>query len=214
MTQAEQSLSITQQLLTDAGFKDRHRTAPKYFSRSRILTFRVMLLLMLQKRVKSMQLLLNELSLDLVLPLVTSSAYSQARSHLKAEAFIELHQKAVVELFYQDADYQTYHGLRVLAIDGSKVYLPLEKEIVTHFGGTVENQHSDTIVPYGMLSQLYDVLNNIPLDVTLAPAKAYEVELAISHHLSVCQDGDVVLIDRNYPSYLCLASFMMASETR
>jgi len=55
---------------------------------------------------------------------VTASAYSQARYKLKHTAFIELNQVAVVDTLYSDDQYQTFWGLRVLAIDGSKLVLP------------------------------------------------------------------------------------------
>jgi len=39
------------------------------------------------------------------IPLVTGSAFSQARKHLKAEAFIELNREAIVAVMYADEDY-------------------------------------------------------------------------------------------------------------
>jgi len=152
-----------------------------------------------------MQLVLNEFCQKMGLPLVTSSALTQARSHLKHTAFIELNQEGVVKVYYQDDEYQRYKGFRVLGVDGSKAYLPNEKEIVVEFGGTTKNQHSDQIEPFGMVSVLYDVLNNIALDSALAQAKAYEVDLAIGH-LAYTQANDLLLFDRNYPSYLWLAT--------
>jgi len=41
-------------------FKVQHRTESRYFSRERILTFEVVLMLIVQKSAKSIQLLLNE----------------------------------------------------------------------------------------------------------------------------------------------------------
>lgn len=154
-----------------------------------------------------MQLVLNEFCRKVKLPLVTSSAFSQARGHLKHTAFIELNQAAIVKVCYQDDEYQRYKGFRLLGVDGSKVYLPNEEEIVTAFGGTAKNQHSDQIEPFGMVSVLYDLLNNIALDSILTEAKAYEVDLAINH-LAYSQANDLLIFDRNYPSYIWLATLV------
>jgi len=206
MSKSEQAIEITRGLLSSETFKSTHRTEPKYFTRDRKLTFPVVTQMIMRKSVKSIQVQLNELYLDSVLPVVSGSAYTMARSHLKAEAFLELHKKAVLEVMYQDGNYKTFAGMRVIAIDGSRVYLPCEEAIINHFGGTVENQYSDIIYPYGLLSQAYDVLNKITLDVSLQPAKSYEVDIVLDQHLSCCEENDLLLMDRNYPSYICLAS--------
>ena len=108
----------------DEQFKGRHRTEERYFTRRRALTFPVMMVLMLQKSVKGMQLVLNELFEKLKQHPVTSSAFTQARGHLRHTAFIELNQKAVLDTCYGDGDYKRYRGMRLLAIDGSRIHLP------------------------------------------------------------------------------------------
>lgn len=193
-------------------FKARHRSEARYFSRERVLTFKVMLMLILSKGAKSIQLLLNEVLDKLELGLVSKSAYSQARSHLKHTAFIELNQKAIVEVSYQDEDYQRYWGYRVLGIAGSKVILPDSESVYEAFGkvkrtsgrkgGQVIGYYS-----YGLASVLYDVLNDIALDSVLADTRAYEVDLA-EGHLSHTQADDLLLCDRNYPSYRFLATLI------
>ena len=57
---------------------------------------------------------------------------------------------------------------------------------------------------YGTASVLYDVMNRIALDAVLASGKAYEVDLAIAH-LQYTSANDLLLMDRNYPSYLMMA---------
>ena len=58
--------------------------------------------------------------------------------------------------------------------------------------------------PYALASVLYDVLNRIALDARLDKAKAYEIDLAVEH-LAATQPGDLLVMDRNYPSYRMLA---------
>jgi len=52
---------------------------------------------------------------------------------------------------------------------------------------------------------MYDVLNKIAVDSTLGHARSYEVDLA-TQHLTHCKPGDLLLTDRNYPSFRWLAS--------
>jgi hypothetical protein len=89
---------------------------------------------MLQNGMKSIQLLLNEFILKFELENVSNSAYTQARANLKYTAFIELNQKAVVNVMYRDDDIKLYKDMRVLAIDGSKILLPESDEITQEFG--------------------------------------------------------------------------------
>ncbi|MGZ5585335.1 MAG: hypothetical protein ACXWE4_01535 [Methylobacter sp.] len=48
------------------------------------------------------------------------------------------------------------------------------------------------------------MLNRVALDATLGRASAYEVDLAICH-LAHTRAGDLLTMDRNYPSYRMLA---------
>ena len=54
--------------------------------------------------------------------------------------------------------------------------------------------------PYALASVLYDVLNRVALDAVLGKARAYEVDLAVAQ-LMHTRPGDLLLLDRNYPSY-------------
>jgi hypothetical protein len=199
-------------ILNDPLFKDNHRTDTKFFTRDRKLSFVLLILIILQKSLKSLQLVLNEFFVKLSVPsvIVTASAFTQARAKLSHTAFIELNQKAVAETYYRDNDYKTWRGFRVLSVDGSKIILPNEDEIRKYFGviriadqdGNVGGEY-----PAALASVLYDVLNNIALDALLSHAKAYEVNLA-AEHLGFVKENDLLLFDRNYPSYLFLASLI------
>lgn len=157
---------------------------------------------------KSLQNVVNEAMTWLGQMPVTASAYSQARYKLKHTAFIELNQVAVVETLYSDGDYRTFWGFRVLAIDGSKIVLP-DNEAVREEFGTIAWTNGKTAEiqgerPYALASVLYDVLNRVALDATLGGAKAYEIDLAVGH-LPHTQAGDLLVMDRNCPSYRMLA---------
>ena len=173
-----------------------------------------MVLLILRKSAKSLQLGLNEFLEQVQLPLVSKSVFSQARRHLKHTAFIELNQKAIVEVCYADGQYRRFWGFRVLGIDGSKVILPDNAAIYDEFG-TVKRpsgrkgQVGQGQYSYMLVSVLYDVLNDISLDSRLGDTHSYEVDLA-QQHLPVIQANDLLLQDRNFPTYRWLATLIQA----
>lgn len=195
-------------MVEDESFKRRHCWSEKDFTRDRRLSFALVMALILRNGVKSLQLMVNEVMLWLEVPTVTASAYSQARYKLKHTAFIELNQKAVVKTMYGDGDYKTYWGFRLLGMDGSKIVLPDNEGVREAFGtiawtdGKKAERQGER--PYTLASVLYDVLNRVALDAALGKADAYEVDLAVGH-LAHTSSGDLLLMDRNYPSYRMLA---------
>jgi hypothetical protein len=174
-----------------------------------------MILLLLRKSMKSIQCVVNELFLALGVESVTVAAFSQARNRIRHTAFIELNEKAVVEVLYRDGDYLRYKRFRLLAVDGSKIRLPETAEINKEFGQIMytngQNDAPQGCHTYGQASVLYDVLNHIAIDAVLGQAKDYEVDLAIQH-LQKTQDGDLIIADRNYASYFFLARLTQANR--
>lgn len=207
----KQSIEISRQLISDAEFCSRHRQAETDFTRNRRLPFPVVLTLGLRKGVKSLQNIANEAMTELDLTSVSASAFSQARYKIKHTAFIELNQKAVVDTLYNDNQYKTYWGFRLLAVDGSKVVLPDTPDIRKAFGTIAWSKGKDSDVsgdrPYALASVLYDVLNRVALDATLGHANAYEVDMAVDH-LAYTRPDDLLIMDRNYPSYRMLTEMV------
>ncbi|MGB5063472.1 MAG: IS4 family transposase [Candidatus Competibacter sp.] len=202
------TIETTRHLLTDEGFKGRHRVSDRAFTRVRCLPFAVVLVLILRKSVKSLQNVVNEAMAWLTADPVTASAFSQARYRLQHTAFIELNQKAVVESRYRDGNFRTFWGFRILAVDGSKLLLPETDDVRAAFGTIPYSNGQDAQIqgerPYALASVLYDVLNRVALEATLGRADAYEVDLAIGH-LAHTRPTDVRVMDRNDPSYRMLA---------
>jgi len=157
----KKALSASQALIHDADFKARHREKPTHFTRSRRLLFPVMLLLMLRKGVKSLQLTLNEWFDGLDAASVTASAFSQARHRLRHTAFIELNREAVVKACYEDGGHRLHRGFRLLAIDGSTIRLPDFPDVAGDFG-EIRYAKGEAVAgarAYGIASVPYDVLN-------------------------------------------------------
>ncbi len=137
---------------------------------------------------------------------VSNAAYTKARQKLKHTAFIELNTRAIVDTMYGDGDYQTYKGLRILAIDGSRIHLPTNNDTRAVFGvvpyrnqGYAQGERSTA-----RASVLYDVLNEVALDAQLAPFKTYEGDLAGLHLLKVCAN-DLIIYDRGYCAFQTMA---------
>jgi len=211
-------LKVVRSIINSVQFKNTHRQSSKHFIRQRILTFPIMVLLLLQKGSRSLQLVLNEF-IHIKLPEITltNGAFTKARKKFKYTAFIELNQAAIVDVMYSEGDYETYKGHRVLAVDGSKILLPNTQDVIDEFGtikysnGSQHKHKAEGEHAYSLASVLYDVLNNVAIDATLAHAKAYEVDLAVAH-LKKTQANDLLIFDRNYPSFRMIATLIQENR--
>ena len=202
-------------LLVDGNFAARHRTHEKAFTRKRSLTFVRVMLLVIQKTLRSVQLHLHDFFASLPgsehVRAVTASAWTQARAKLRHTAFVELSQKAIVEPFYTSADEPVlWRGHRLLTLDSSVVRFPQDPELFAHFGGQQEivNQKGPcgAQLPLGRLSVLYDCLNRLVLDAQVG--QYTQSETALSRlHLRTTTKGDIIIADRGYAGYLLLAEF-------
>lgn len=211
----KECIEASRKLIHDEDFRSRNRTSDRHFIRCRKLSFAIMILLLLRKSVKSLQCVVNELFTVLGIEGVTASAFSQARQRICHTAFIELNEKAVVEVMYRDGNYLRYQRFRVLAVDGSKIRLPETEDTNEVFGQIAyTNGQNDAVKgchTYAQGSALYDVLNHIAIDARLGGATDYEVDLAIAH-LEKTQAGDLILADRGYASYFFLARMAQAGR--
>lgn len=183
-------------------FKSNHRKHESAFTRERKLPFSHVVSMIIQKSLKSLQLMLNEWTLKLDdFQTITNSAYSQARQNLSHTAFIELNRECVVALYYSKGDARRWKGYRLVGIDGSRIRLPDSKELKSEFGTIrTKNQYSENEYTSGLASVCYDLLNHIVIDGTLAEARASEANLALDH-LEHTDAGDLHITDRNYANY-------------
>lgn len=131
------------------------------------------------------------------------SALSKARGKIPWEAFREMLQKAVALAYeiWPERPGDRWHGMHVLAIDGSKFDLPATEEIRQEFDpqsglGVPGKGH----YPQCMISTLYDVFRALPLARTIAPYRSCERQEALKL-LKWAPRGSLILFDRGYPSY-------------
>lgn len=133
---------------------------------------------------------------------VTKSAFSQARQKLDPATFMRLNQMAV-DKFYQNEDFNVWGGYRLVAVDGSRLVLPNHQSVKDEFGIYNLGPDADSPRSMGTVSLLYDVLNLITIDARIAPYSDSESNLLVQH-LPSTQEGDLLLLDRGYPSYWLL----------
>ncbi len=209
----KRALALIEQLrgrIIDPGLCARHRRRPVDFSRECRLTFSVLVVFLLQKSLKSLQARLHEMVRRLAQGAevwnLSGGALTHARAKLCASTFVELNQQGVLPVVYEGEHaslVQRWRGHRLLAVDSSVVRLPKSQAVGKKFGWMECSQDGGLKerYPQGRISVLYDVLNEVALDASLAAWKAGEEELAHGH-LNRVQPGDLVISDRGYTSYL------------
>lgn len=182
--------------------KNEYKVSEKHFTRNRKQNFPFILLFMLNFLRKSLTMEIDNF-ISFLKPNIgskfTKSAFVQARMKVKPEVFKKLSQTLIDE-FYTDNDkaIKLWGEFRLLAIDGSRITLPITNELKSMYGDA-KNQTTTSIVQ-ARCSVIYDVKNNYVLDGILAPLNSGERKLALSHLLH-CKSNDLLIYDRGYPSY-------------
>lgn len=132
---------------------------------------------------------------------LTPSAVVQQRSKISSTAF--------KDVFYQFngfcKDYKTYYGYRMLAVDGSDINCPRNKEseyfLVTDHSPMGYNQIH--------LNALYDICNKVYLDIELQPRIKWAERKALINmlHRRNFAEKTLIIADRGYESYNMFAHF-------
>jgi hypothetical protein len=212
----QRALALIEQLrqsLIAPGFWRRHRRRSADFTRQCVLTFPVLMLLLLQKSLKSLQAHTQEffwqLRQGVAVPSVSAGAVTHARAKLCSSAFVELNQ-AVLHTVYGPAHAglaRRWHGHRLLGVDSSLVRLPSHVAVGEQFGWVQCANHRGPLerYPQGRVSVLYDVLNEVALEARLVASTVAETELA-HQHLPGVQSGDLLLNDRGFTGYRWLVA--------
>lgn len=139
---------------------------------------------------------------------VTKSAFTKARAKLNPWAFKRLVEIAV-KVFYSKAFYHTWHGKRLLGIDGTRLQLPNHPSVVKEFGQQQMGPKADSPCSLATGSILYDCLNLVAIDSQLAPYQTSERDLLLQH-LDFVKEGDLLLLDRGYPCFWLL--FLLSAK--
>jgi hypothetical protein len=135
---------------------------------------------------------------DFSIRAVTKSAFSQARAKIDPDAFKEIG-RVVVENFYKEAPYLMFDGMRLLAIDGTRLALPRHSTVKKEFGEHKYGPKADSKRSQAQCSFLYDVLNLTVIDAQIGPLSVGEKTM-MRDQLELVRAGDLLLLDRGYPS--------------
>jgi DDE family transposase len=198
--------------ISQLAFISAHKTNLKDFTRTRILTFAVVFMLILRKSLKSLQLSLNELFIQGHLSCITSSsAYTQARKKFRHTAFMELNDD-VIKTYYSDDKIKRWKGYRCLGVDGSKIVLPNFADVEKEYGSIkIKTQYATSKYCGGLFVCCYDVLNKIAVSSILSSGSSYEVDLA-TQILSNTAENDLLIYDRGFASYEFLATHIKQNK--
>lgn len=194
-------------------YKNRSKKRAADFTRDRKMPFAHMICFMLNMLKQSTQTALDHY-FDLTGREdmhMSQQAFSEARQKLKWEACRELMDASATSVYR--CDYNTWHGYRVWAIDGSKMQLPSDSELRETFGKTGSTGGGSGVAAQS--SCLYDVLNDIIGDAYLEPIATDERTLALRHlkHLENMESygKELVIMDRGYASAKLIQAFLDAN---
>lgn len=135
---------------------------------------------------------------------VSAAAFCKARRKLKPELLTAMLTKVGEALAERHGATLQWHGRRIFAVDGMRHNLQRDPDLAAHFG-----------VPHGghcpqmLVSTLFDVVGKCPMAVTVAPAASCERQELLKL-LPNLRRGDVLVLDRGYPSFEVLQALIAA----
>jgi hypothetical protein len=133
---------------------------------------------------------------------VSASAWCQARWKISIDLLQDLLHAAASTFADTYPELWEWQGRRVFAVDGSKFNLARSEELDDHFG-----RPTSGYCPQATVSTLMNVSSGLPYDVRIAPYAWCERKLLLEH-LEVLEPGDVVVLDRGYPSHEVLRAMI------
>ncbi len=132
------------------------------------------------------------------------SSLSKARKKVSWKVFRDLLQKAVTlayELWPQKEKF-LWHGMTVVATDGSKFNLPAAKKIRNKFDPKSGLEHSGKgHYPQCLVSTLYDVFRRLPIARTVVGINESSERNEAKKLLPSVPLNSIWLFDRGYPSF-------------
>ncbi|MFT4152920.1 MAG: IS4 family transposase [Parafilimonas sp.] len=192
----------------DAAFNCKHKDTAASFTRHRVFSFRVLLVFLMRNLQKSLQREIACFTEAMEseggsIPEVSKAAFCKARRKLNPSAFEELCQ-IVCDKFYETADYSRWHGLRVLAADGSTAELPNSNEIKQAYG-VFKTRSDGKEICMGRMLTLYDTLNHITLHGALGTMPSSETSMLWKALPELnLRSNDVLVFDRYYAAHLLM----------
>jgi hypothetical protein len=175
-------------------FKNKHRKSEKNFTRKRKLSFKEVILIMLNFKTKSNAIEVYDFATEIgETEPATRQAFEKQRDNIGSSAFKELYEDTV-KLGTSVDDAKLFHGYRLGVIDGTTVLLPLSEELKKKYGATSPLVGKT----YARISICVDVLNEFILDGEIAAYEVGERKLAMMHiKKNICHNL-LYMYDRGY----------------
>lgn len=171
------------------------------FTRNRKLPLSTMLLMLIGMGGGSLMKELQEW-FDLSAHTASMSAFVQQRNKIKPEAL-----ESVFYDFLKTVSLSgTYHGYRLLAVDGSDLRLPTNSD---DSFSLIQNEEGGKHYNLVHLNAMYDLVNHTYVDAAIQPKKGMNEHAALVSMVDRSQlPGNVIaLMDRGYESFNNIAHF-------
>ncbi len=197
----KEGIKVTSLLIDDIMFLFKFRMKDTYFTRigRSKMSFKNIILFMINFVKKTLQLELDDFSKIASTPNITKQAFSQARQKVSPKAFIHMLNQ-VNRWYYKETPFKKYREYRLIAIDGTVLEINDTDELRNEFG-YIENQNKK--VARARASALYDVENDLIIGSKLTHYRCGEREIAeylIDEMINLGSYNDLILFDRGYPS--------------
>jgi len=181
-------------------YKQRSKQKAEDFTRNRKMPFVPLICFMLKSMKQSTQTALEDHFFEEGdIEHMRQQSFSEARHKVKVSAFSELFEMTV-QIAYEGY-YDTWHGYRLSAIDGSDIALPADEELRQYYGTVGRNNTS--VSARGSI--FYDLLNKVVMDADIAPMSYDERSMAAAHIYGLEKIGqkrrELTLFDRGYASF-------------
>jgi hypothetical protein len=194
-------------LLRSPEFIAAHRVKPCDFTRKRVLTPDMLVGFLLQMvGGRSLQVGLDQFFSALgdgatLARVVTKSAFSQARKKLLPSAVAALGALWVRQWLAAAGEHK-WHGLRVVAADGSCLRVPRWRETQLAYG--VDGPNGDGSVVMARVVGLLAVASNQMVHTEIGPYTQGERSLLVRALAFLCA-SDLLVLDRGYPAWWLFA---------
>ena len=126
---------------------------------------------------------------------VSAAAFTKARRKIPAEAVRKLVHQAADAFDEEFGAAHRWFGRRVFAVDGTKMNLRRATELREKFGVP-----KGAYCPQALVSTLFNLVSKVPHDVVVGPVDDAE-RAQLYDLLGRVRPGDVLVLDRGYPSF-------------
>jgi len=187
---------------------EQFRQQPQDFTRTRVLTFARVALLILRGHKLSLQNALNKCftALGDVFGVPSASASCHARHKLKPEVFAHLNDLTCRDFYHlaeAEGGVRRWRGHRLLGADGT--YLNVPDTPATRAAFTLQvNQHQGAECVQALCGVLYDLHNDLGL-VAVVGQRQSEPKLLCTSLWAATEPSDVLVLDRAYADYALMA---------